>query len=146
MKVLSGNYRLINRVNKVGRTRNNVHPDIEIRRVKRGYKKKIEGFTPGALQRLKSYSWKGNVRELQNVVARAAILCEEERVGEGLLALGSGKNDVFVEGALHSEMTEEDLVKWYAQEVFKRCKGNKKETARILGINFRTLVSRLHSA
>jgi two-component system, NtrC family, response regulator AlgB len=43
------------------------------------------GFTSEALQALKQYHWPGNLRELRNVVERAAILCQSDRVGiEGL--------------------------------------------------------------
>ena len=43
------------------------------------------GFTKEALQMLKQYHWPGNVRELSNVIERAAILCQTDRVGiEGL--------------------------------------------------------------
>ena len=39
------------------------------------------GFTSEALQALKQYHWPGNLRELRNVVERAAILCQTDRVG-----------------------------------------------------------------
>ena len=39
------------------------------------------GFTDTAIEALKSYSWPGNVRELRNVIERAAILCQSDRVG-----------------------------------------------------------------
>ncbi len=39
------------------------------------------GFTPEALQALRQYHWPGNLRELRNVVERAAILCQMDRVG-----------------------------------------------------------------
>jgi NtrC-family two-component system response regulator AlgB len=39
------------------------------------------GFTIEALQALKQYHWPGNIRELRNVVERAAILCQTDRVG-----------------------------------------------------------------
>jgi NtrC-family two-component system response regulator AlgB len=41
----------------------------------------FRGFTPEALQALKSYAWPGNVRELRNVLERVAILCPTPLVG-----------------------------------------------------------------
>jgi formate hydrogenlyase transcriptional activator len=38
--------------------------------------RKIENIEPRTLECLKSYDWPGNIRELQNVVERAVILCE----------------------------------------------------------------------
>ena len=40
--------------------------------------KHIAGFTPEALELLNSYSWPGNVRQLENTVFRAVVLCDEE--------------------------------------------------------------------
>jgi PAS domain S-box-containing protein len=40
--------------------------------------KKIRGISRATLDRLKSYSWPGNIRELQNVIERSVILCEAE--------------------------------------------------------------------
>ena len=39
------------------------------------------GFTKEALQALKNYGWSGNIRELRNVVERAAIICQTDQVG-----------------------------------------------------------------
>jgi NtrC-family two-component system response regulator AlgB len=46
----------------------------------RGHKK-ILGLTPEALEAFRSYRWPGNVRELRNVLERAAILCQGDRIG-----------------------------------------------------------------
>jgi two-component system, NtrC family, response regulator AlgB len=43
------------------------------------------GFTDEALEGLKQYSWPGNIRELSNVIERAAILCQAERLGSECL-------------------------------------------------------------
>ena len=40
--------------------------------------KRIRGINRATLERLKSYSWPGNIRELQNVIERSVIVCETE--------------------------------------------------------------------
>jgi two-component system, NtrC family, response regulator AlgB len=41
----------------------------------------LQGFTPEAMNVLKNYKWPGNIRELRNVIERAAILCQGDTVG-----------------------------------------------------------------
>lgn len=43
--------------------------------------KALSGFTGEAIGLLRAYAWPGNIRELRNVVERAAILCATDRVG-----------------------------------------------------------------
>jgi NtrC-family two-component system response regulator AlgB len=43
--------------------------------------KAIRGFTDDAIRALREYAWPGNIRELRNVVERAAILCPTDVVG-----------------------------------------------------------------
>jgi len=57
--------------------------------------KRVDDFTPEALDVLTQYDWPGNVRELSNVVERLVILCRGERVGqarvrESLIVSASG--------------------------------------------------------
>ena len=39
------------------------------------------GFTEEALQALRNYAWPGNIRELRNIIERAAIICPADRIG-----------------------------------------------------------------
>jgi NtrC-family two-component system response regulator AlgB len=39
------------------------------------------GFTEEAVHALKNYTWPGNIRELRNMVERAAIICSTDRIG-----------------------------------------------------------------
>ena len=40
--------------------------------------KQVAGFTPDALELLNSYSWPGNVRQLENTIFRAVVLCDTD--------------------------------------------------------------------
>ena len=58
-------------------------------------KKRITGITPEVLNILKKAEWKGNVRELRNVIERCSIVCEEQITFEDLpLDLQKRKSDV----------------------------------------------------
>jgi two-component system response regulator HupR/HoxA len=49
--------------------------------------RKLEGFTNAAMDRLTGYSWKGNVRELENEIERVTALAgNEERVSTEMLS------------------------------------------------------------
>ena len=49
--------------------------------------KRITGITAEALEALKKHQWKGNIRELKNVVERAVILCNSHEIGMDQLPL-----------------------------------------------------------
>lgn len=57
--------------------------------------KKIRGIERSTLDRLKSYAWPGNIRELQNVIERSIVLCEGETftVDESWLSVNCGDAD-----------------------------------------------------
>ncbi len=48
--------------------------------------KTIQGFTPEALDCLCNYQWPGNVREMQNEILRAILLCDTEYIGAHLFS------------------------------------------------------------
>ena len=64
----------------------------------REFRKRISGLSPHAVSLLKSYGWPGNVRELRNVVERAMLLAEGNRLEVqdfGALETGLGAGDPF---------------------------------------------------
>ena len=94
------------------------------------------GFTPEALQALKQYHWPGNLRELRNVVERAAILCQTNRVGveclpENLLPNESGAR-------LGDRVPLEKIEEEHIRRVLATTK-SLQEAADILGIDQATL-------
>ena len=51
------------------------------------YRRPARAFAPGALEAIRAYSWPGNIRELQNVIERAVILCSHEEIDVDLLSI-----------------------------------------------------------
>ncbi|MGD0899856.1 MAG: sigma 54-interacting transcriptional regulator [Thermoguttaceae bacterium] len=99
-------------------------------------------FSDEAWQSLLTYEWPGNIPELSSVVARVAILTDEELIGPEFVAkaLGKGrpKGDsgrIAVPGG--GSLKEIELV--VIEETLRRCGGNKAAASRALGLHRRTL-------
>ncbi len=61
-----------------------------IRKFNRELKKGIVGITPSSMEKVSSYSWPGNVRQLENVLKRAMVLCQGEWILEDHLVFEKG--------------------------------------------------------
>ena len=117
-------------------------------------------LSPAARERLLNYGWRGNVRELQNTMERAAILVDTGIIEENNLQLPSAKVDVekIPAGMLPADFnwkgSLEDVTKRAASEVekamlentMKEAKWNKTKAAEKLGITPKTLLAKLRSA
>ncbi len=103
-------------------------------------------LSPAALKRLMSYSWPGNVRQLENTIERALVLAQGEQIQpEDLLDFEDApQKDFDVELAFGQLMPLKQLTSLYIDYVLKRTSGKKEEAARILGISRRTLYRRGH--
>jgi transcriptional regulator with PAS, ATPase and Fis domain len=101
-------------------------------------------ISPSAMQMLLDHSWPGNVRELENVMERALILCHSAMIDVNhLLHLEDDAEVELLGHALQQHLPEAELTKLYARLIYNEQNGNKKESCKILGINFRTLQNRL---
>ena len=106
--------------------------------------KSIKGLTRAAMEALVRYHWAGNVRELENVIERAVVLCREEFIDANLLPAQVGEADGSTD-VLHFPVGTELTVveKEMILRTLNRTGGDKKKTARILGIAPRTIYRRL---
>lgn len=106
--------------------------------------RELEGFTPAAEELLQAHPWTGNVRELRNVLERAAIFSPGPRVDvddlslggpdEALLAAGSAGAFHFPEGR-----TLEDLECAYIKHALETMDATYAEVSEVLGISKKTL-------
>lgn len=91
------------------------------------------------VERLKDYNWPGNVREFRNVLERALILSDGERLTLDLPPVSAARGECLCEvrfspdRSLH-QVTDE-VIKTLCVEALKFCRGNKKQAAHILGIS-----------
>lgn len=107
-------------------------------------------ITPEAMRILTGYPWKGNVRELENVIERTALLTEKEEITPAELPNEIiGYTDEMKE---IPELTEKgididkiigDIEKKYLLKALERSGGVKKEAARLLSLSFRSFRHRL---
>jgi len=103
------------------------------------YKDRFVRITDDALDILERYSWPGNIRELENVVQRAVIMCDGTIKLEHLPEELKYKIDFPTKG--FKTLLEKE--KEYIQEVLISTQGNKTKAAEILGINRKTLREKL---
>jgi len=108
-------------------------------------RKKIKGFTPGAMDGIIKYDWPGNVRELMNAVERAVVLARSEYLDEDDLP-NVKKHSEETAGFVWPEIADmplEEVEKATILRTLESLKGNKSETSRRLGITRRTLHKKL---
>ncbi len=111
--------------------------------------KQVKGFSPALTKWLFNFEWKGNVRQLKNVVESMVVLDID-----GVLDLDDVSPD-FSDDAPPSPtvnrdemsslvgMSLRDIERWAIEQTLKISNGNREETAQILGISERNLYRKL---
>jgi DNA-binding NtrC family response regulator len=114
-----------------------------IRRFARVYHKPIRGIEPRAMERMRAFSWPGNVRQLEHVLEQAVVLAEGDTLAE---------RDIFREqvgpetaGRLTLEfgLPLREVERRYILGTLQATRGNRTEAARQLGISIRCLQYKL---
>lgn len=87
---------------------------------------------------LEKHHWKGNVRELKNVMERLVILANGDVLEPSQLP-----NEFFTDQLAPNVFDLQNIEKQHIQKVLLHTKGNKTETARLLGIGLTTLYRKI---
>jgi len=102
----------------------------------------LTGFTPQAIERLTSFEWPGNVRQLQNEIQRAVLLSEGPAVNVTDLSI-SDVRFIPTEGHDTAFTLLEGVERNAIIQMLKETGGNKLETAKRLGIGRQTLYNKI---
>jgi DNA-binding NtrC family response regulator len=106
-------------------------------------RKNIIGMAKDALYMLTDYYWRGNVRELENVIERAVLLCKGNLITQ---------EDLFIETtaeaarqpALNAGVTVREMEKKLIFNTLEQVNGNRTKAAELLGVSIRTLRNKLN--
>lgn len=110
------------------------------------FKKKVKGLTEAAKNKLLTYTWPGNVRELRNVIERAVIFAEADKIGADEIILTEEKQ--------RAKLTQEfyipetgislfDVEKKLLLDALSKTKGNQSRAAKLLGLSLDTFRYRM---
>lgn len=106
-------------------------------------KKEIKGMTSEVVDILKGAEWRGNIRELKNVMERSAIVCDEEVTVQDLPI------DLQCAGMDEDQGKEEFelavIEQKHIMKVLQYTRGNKTEAARLLKIGLATLYRKIEA-
>ncbi len=94
---------------------------------------------------LLNHEWKGNVRELRNVIERAVILCESDTIYPEHLNICSNIQKSLSDQSLHDIGQSAAIMaeKARIEEVLRQTNGNKLKTAEILKVSYKTLLNKI---
>lgn len=107
----------------------------------------FSGLTPEAMEKLKSYDFYGNIRELENILERAAIFSDGDLITEDNIELrgndlrpsvSKGAETSIAEGVSLKEIERQTI-----EKALRRWEGNRTKAANELGITRRTLITKI---
>lgn len=110
-----------------------------LKRAAENYKRPINSIHPEAMQLLLANQWKGNVREFQNVIERAVVLCRGNQLTKNEFLFDPSDQSALQKNA----MTLADFERQLIETTLAEMNGNRTRTAEKLGVSLRWLQYRI---
>lgn len=105
----------------------------------------VKGLTPKVNETLMKMSWKGNIREFENTMERAVLMCEGDCITENDFFISEKTPDVEKPGASFMPMVSlKEMEKKIIFSTLDHTNDNRTNAAKILGISVRTLRNKLN--
>lgn len=115
-----------------------------IKKFNKRTKKEIKKISPAVQKALMQYDWPGNIRELENTIERAVVLSQREEIElEDLFYHGIGSSLSLMHPVGGQYKTLDDIEKEYIKAVLQAQHGNRSKSAKILGIDRKTLLAKI---
>lgn len=106
------------------------------------FNKDIKGISEEAIKALQAYAWKGNIRELRNIMERAILLLEDDYLQEFHVVplfdnrnKGAVDNDQFVLKVPSEGIKIDIVLKTLIQKTLEITSGNQVQAAKVLGLS-----------
>jgi len=118
--------------------------DHFIRKFSRLSGKELQGLSPEVVSVLMSHSFPGNIRELENIIEYATVVCKNSVIGiehlpDYLHQIAKSEKYISEKKEPHDNLSWQDLERKFLIEALKKNKWNKSATAAQLGIHTSTL-------
>ena len=101
-----------------------------LEKITREMGKEIEEFSTEAMQKLMSYSWPGNIRELENTIECAVAMSKQNIITEDLILQA---HNIDSEGLKSFKHAKESFEKNYLIQLFELSRGNVSKAAKLAG-------------
>ncbi|OGW17404.1 MAG: sigma-54-dependent Fis family transcriptional regulator [Nitrospinae bacterium RIFCSPLOWO2_12_FULL_47_7] len=105
-------------------------------------RKNVTGMAKDALLMLTDYYWRGNVRELENVIERAVLLCKGNLITQEYLFMEAIVEEI--NSSVKAGVTVREMEKKLIFNTLEQVNGNRTKAAELLGVSIRTLRNKLN--
>ena len=113
--------------------------DLFIKHANADLGRDVIGLDDKASERIASYAWPGNLRELNNVMRRSTLLAKGKHIGLSDLERSMAPSTPTEPLALHDELTEQQRI----EAALRATGGNKSKAAQLLAVDRKTLYNKM---